>query len=36
VGGHGILDVADIFEHGDAILVVERGAASHHLENQHS
>ena len=35
-GGEGVLDVADVPEHGDAVLVVEGRVARHHLVDQHA
>ena len=31
----GVLDLADGLEHGDPVIMVERGAACHHLKDQH-
>ena len=36
VGGAGVLDLADVSEHGDPVLVVEGGVSRRHLKDQHT
>lgn len=31
----GVLDLADVLEHGNPVIMVEGGAACHHLKHQH-